>query len=532
MKKIISVLLAAALIFSLCGCTVYSRRADLTVGVLDEIKSFSPGKAAGDAEIITAVNCFEGLMRTDENGSVSPAGATACSVSADGLVYTFKLNPKAKWHLTDAAGAVLEASGIKPSKFNDSVTASDYKESFIRAIGEKSPGYENLLCIKGARAFAETGKSPEKIGIAAQDDHTLIITLEKPCIDFTDALALPVALPESALFRKAAGSIYGTTVSTVICNGTYYPREYSETGTLILEENPDYKGIADTLNSTVTLYLTGKKDSLRSRFDDGTYDVFLSRGADTGIKTKPDCSRCGEVWGLMFNCASEAASDKNLRLALACATDFDSVKLPEFAHAYAEEIIPMSYTLNTCPYSETADGIKQNFDPLLTDIYFNSVNDLPVKLKIRVPAELENTFKKICSLWESEFPGKIETTVSVFDRSEADKIAAEADFDIAVLPVKTDFTTACAALESLTKAPCNCSDPEIAAAISSARSADPRTVNEEIIKAQNAIIGTAAFIPIFDVECSVYSADGISGIYTAPNEKIIYFNAAVKKDSK
>lgn len=431
MKKIISAFLAAVLIFSLCGCTIKTEKTDITVGVLDELRSFSPGSASGDAEAITAVNCYEGLMRYNEDGSVSPAGATAYSVTSDGLVYTFRLNPSAVWYISDGARSVLEGAGINPEKFDNRVTSADYVDSLLHALKEKLPDYERLLCIKGAKEYSSGKCTEEAVGIKSEDDTTLVIALEKPCADILTALALPVALPECAAFRAAAGENYAKTPSTSVFNGPYYAESLSATGTVILRRNPEYKGIANTLNNGLTLYLTGKEAALKARFNSGVYDFYRSESsenADEGSNTFACGSR---IWGMAFNCSSEYIADANLRLALACDTDFESIKKPEFAKKEAEELIPSGYTVGDRCFFEIEEGFGKQFDLQNAVIYFiksDAMKYAPIELKVSVPYEYENTFKKICAQWEADFPEIIKTNLTLFDKDDAEKIREEGNY--------------------------------------------------------------------------------------------------------
>lgn len=89
----------------------------VVVGVQQDIDSLDPHKAtaAGTKEIL--FNIFEGLLKTDENGSLIGAVAKDYSVSEDGLVYTFNLRENVKFHN------------------GNTVTAEDVKYSLERASG-------------------------------------------------------------------------------------------------------------------------------------------------------------------------------------------------------------------------------------------------------------------------------------------------------------------------------------------------------------------------------------------------------------
>lgn len=122
----------------------------LTLGMTLEPPHLDPtaGAAAAIDEIVYA-NVFEGLTRIDETGAVQPQLATEWTVSDDGLVYTFKLRAKARFH----DGSTLDAS--------------DVVFSLDRARGPDSVNAQKPL-------FAAIDK------VEAVDARTVRITLDRP----------------------------------------------------------------------------------------------------------------------------------------------------------------------------------------------------------------------------------------------------------------------------------------------------------------------------------------------------------------
>lgn len=91
MKKIISVLLCLAMsvcIFS--GCSK-DESIDLIYPFEGDVKSYDPQVASTADEFLIIENCFEGLVRCDDEGNITPGCAESWTVSEDGLTYTFKI---------------------------------------------------------------------------------------------------------------------------------------------------------------------------------------------------------------------------------------------------------------------------------------------------------------------------------------------------------------------------------------------------------------------------------------------------------
>ena len=120
-KKLISLSLSLIMVVTLfSGCSLF-KNAEFHIGFIDEIESLDPLKATGDAETMSAANCFEGLLKFNQNGEIVLSGATKYSISGDGLTYTFSLNPKAVWYVAELNEGILNGTD-----FDSRVTAHDY----------------------------------------------------------------------------------------------------------------------------------------------------------------------------------------------------------------------------------------------------------------------------------------------------------------------------------------------------------------------------------------------------------------------
>src|SRR5262245_53674703 len=83
----------------LASSAAYAARTDIVVGMQLEPPNLDPTAGAAEAidEVVYA-NVFEGLTRILSDGSVAPALARSWDISADGLVYTFRLATGVKFH--------------------------------------------------------------------------------------------------------------------------------------------------------------------------------------------------------------------------------------------------------------------------------------------------------------------------------------------------------------------------------------------------------------------------------------------------
>ncbi|HLQ95778.1 MAG TPA: ABC transporter substrate-binding protein [Pseudogracilibacillus sp.] len=148
------------------------------------------------------LNVFEGLLSPEEDGSLAPAIAEDYEESDDGLTYTFDLREDVTFH-----------NGAP-------VTAEDVEYSIERLTGEKSEDAksENFDIVED---------------VEAEDEHTVVITLEKPNSAFLSYLTGKDAaiIPESNDGKHNDDPI-GT--------GPFQLEEYNPGAEIVLEKNEEY----------------------------------------------------------------------------------------------------------------------------------------------------------------------------------------------------------------------------------------------------------------------------------------------------
>ena len=157
-KRITAIILCLIIIvFSFSGC--FGRmKADesFAVPILDEPTSLDPQIADSDAEKMIVLNCYEGLLRVNENGELENGVAQSYSVSDDGLTYTFNLRHNAHWALFSGHKSVLGEKYGEDYKntFDITVYAEDFEFAFDRVFDSAiaSPYASVFECISSYEA--------------------------------------------------------------------------------------------------------------------------------------------------------------------------------------------------------------------------------------------------------------------------------------------------------------------------------------------------------------------------------------------
>ncbi len=534
MKKLVSLILVAFMLFSLCSCATARNNLQLNMGTLNSVSNLDPLFAYGDAEKMIATNCFEGLLRIDADGKIDLGGATGYSVSQDNLVYTFKLNPSAKWYVSKSTKTILTESAIED--FDTAITADDYIYGIKRFIEN---GNTQLNAIKGAEEYIESIENKEDaevdLGLVAVDEHTLQITLSRKDPSFLYSLATLPVYPCDQLFYETLDSLFCSNEATVINNGPYYIERADESEAL-LKRNPDYNGKVQVKNNSVLLYTTGKRNTLVSRFEEGKYDLYLTPGNSKLKKQKSAQTSIDSTWGFVFNQETPIGKSAEIRDILLSTINFKKLKQPSFSAGKADTIIPENYLIGDNPYSDfepkklsytkDQETAQKNLEVLLA-----RTGKEAYTVALSIPAPMEKTMRKVIENWEITFEEKILFDLRFFDLEDTDKILEEADYDMAILPLKATTKTAFGMLDALSGAPCYCTDKKLVALTSNLK-----TTNEENAlicgKIEKYLVDNGIFVPLFYGSNELYFNKGVKDIYLADGGNLIYFHAGTKPESK
>ena len=150
-------------------------------------------------------NTMEGLYRF-KGKNIKPELATnLAKPTNNGLTYTFKLRPNAKW-----------SNG-------DPITASDFVYSWRRTVDPKTKSTYSYIFegITNAKDISAGKKPVNSLGIKALNKHTLQVDLEKPVPYFNTLLTSPTFFPQNKKVITKWGKKYGTNSQALVSNGPF-----------------------------------------------------------------------------------------------------------------------------------------------------------------------------------------------------------------------------------------------------------------------------------------------------------------------
>jgi ABC-type oligopeptide transport system substrate-binding subunit/DNA-binding SARP family transcriptional activator len=169
---------------------------------------------------------FSGLAEVSPELEVLPDLARTWEVSEGGRKYIFHLRDDARW------------SDGTP------VTAGDFAYAWKRVLAPVtgSPNADLLYDIKGARAFHQGDTSdPDRVGVGALDEVTLVVELEGPTSYFPHLLVSHPSYPVPRHVVEAHGAAW-TDAENIVTNGPFKLEAWKRGESLALVRNPEYRG--------------------------------------------------------------------------------------------------------------------------------------------------------------------------------------------------------------------------------------------------------------------------------------------------
>jgi ABC-type oligopeptide transport system substrate-binding subunit len=213
---------------------------------------------AADADSSGIVDqLFSGLVELTPTMDVVPNVAMSWDVLDAGRRYVFHLRDDVVW--SDGAP----------------VTAHDFAFAWKRVLSPKtqSPVAETLLDIRGAQAYHRGATSdPATLGIAAPEDGTLVVELERPTSYFLHLLTYNAsyAVPRHAV--EDLGPAW-TEQGHLVTSGPFCLEPQGQRDLLALTRNPAYRGRAAGNVSQVHVRILPDANSRLQAYEEGELDM-------------------------------------------------------------------------------------------------------------------------------------------------------------------------------------------------------------------------------------------------------------------
>lgn len=527
-KKILSLFLALVAAISLCACGGSSEDI-LILPIESDPICLDPQVADSKEAKLMIANCFEGLVRLDKDYKIIPGVAENWEISKDGLTYTFKLRKDTHWKLLNSFEDVLP-EGYKDT-YRTQVIAADFVYGISRALdpATQAGDAEKLFSIKNASAV-NSGKQPTSaLGISAQDDSTLVITLERADPDFLRILTLPVAMPCHEDFFKATHAKYCLDLKYTFCNGPFYLSRWAEDNTLSMYKNDEYKGNVKVNPDELYFYVNTDEASVVKKIRQRTYDcAFLSEAAKNELSDNDKLSNYSTenmIYGLCFNCSDSVLSNEDMRRALAMVTKTSELTANS-DNAFTKGIVPDCVRYGENSYREAAgnvSGIAYNEQQALT-LWKKGLKKLDIttaEVVITCAEENAPLMQQTIQNWQRVFSTSILAKVEVKTAEQISTMIYNTSYQVLYHKITTDSSTVTDTLKKFT------SDSSSNIFGFADKNYD-KTVNSIIttysgaaklngcVNAEKYILDKAVFLPMLGGSSYAVVNKGVDGLYFAP----------------
>ncbi len=308
MRFRLSALLGAAALLA-CSATTLAQTT-YHRGNPGDPETLDPQKTSTVVESDILLDLFEGLVTYDAKANIVPGVAQDWTASDDGLVYTFRLRPDAKW-----------SNG-------DRVKAGDFVFSFRRLMNpETGAKYANILyTIKNGEKVNKGQAKVEELGVRAIDDGTLEITLETTAPYFIAQLAHQTGLPLHQASVEKHGKDF-VRPENWVSNGAFTLRSYVPNDRLVATKNSHYRDAASVKIDQVVFWPAEDRSAALRRFMAGELHTYNDVPTDQikfireTLKDRFKVSPYLGTYYFVFNTRKGPLADVRVRQALSMVID-------------------------------------------------------------------------------------------------------------------------------------------------------------------------------------------------------------------
>ena len=280
-KRLIAILLAAALVFSFAAC---SKKTDdgnkggddttatptsISVCLATEPDTIDPAlNSAVDGATMLA-HLFSGLAKwaQDENGTLQIVADAAEELTegvenADGTVtYTYTLKDGLKW--SDGQDVTAQDFVFSWNRAASPELAADYGYMF-----EVVDGYEAMWEMDDEENLVNPDAT---LNVKAVDDKTIEVTLANAVTYWNELLAFPSYFPVRE--DVVANESWATDPATYVCNGLYTIDSWDHNSLITLTKNENHPDASTVTMDTIKFYLSDDANNQLTNFKNGEWQL-------------------------------------------------------------------------------------------------------------------------------------------------------------------------------------------------------------------------------------------------------------------
>ncbi len=527
-------LISVVFAFSLSACskddgTGYIFKYDISQNPI----TLDPQTATDSSSYEIIANMFEGLLKTDNEGNIETAAAKSYTVSPDGLTYSFDLREDIYWYDGD--------------KFEAQCTAKDFVFAFQRLFKPttKSKTAGDFFCIKNSRDINKgTITDLSQLGVKAENDFKLVITLESPVPSFPSMLTTAPAMPCNEEYYNSTDGRYGLYDDAIASNGAFYMYRWSydqwssDNNSIILRANKKNNTNGEISPYGLNFFIE-EEDSYQNFLDERNH-VYITSGSQAvellnkGYEYSESENR---VWGIVFNTKSSAFKKQALRKALAYSINREKININNIGYSTAQGIVPDIIKIGNEGYRDIIKkGCLLSYDGEMADSCLEEALSTVDKsawsgLTLYVPDDdtIFNYISDISQQWQYEL--NFYCNVKKLDQSNYEAVLSSADYDFIVADISGSSNNPYSYLSSfLSDGNGNYSkykNAQFDELLSQAENgATAKESGELFYQAEEIIINNGVFIPLLTQSEYAFFGENCRNIIYNPFTKTVIFKEA------
>ena len=380
----------------------------LHIDINGEPPTLDPNKAQDSVSISVLQAITRGLVYFDKDLKIVPQLAKSWDVSSDAKTITFHLND-AKYSNGDPIVAADFVYGWK--RLVDPRTAAPY--SYVMAEVAGAPALLALAGAKPAPTDAQIDALLAKVGVAAPDAKTFVVTLNTPATYFLTAAALWVFAP---IQQKWITSPSATEAANYLSSGPFMLASWKHNNQIILKPNPNWSGATKPTLTEIDMSMTAEPAQQQAAFENHELDMVapptedLKRiQADPILGPQVVQTPQFSITYYVFNNAKGPTANKDFRIALIQAIDkkaFIDATFSGFgavANSFVMPGIP-GYQADLNPYPFDLASAKDHMTKALAALGVATAADLgKLKFGFNTGAGHESKVAFMAEAWRQAF---------------------------------------------------------------------------------------------------------------------------------
>jgi oligopeptide transport system substrate-binding protein len=473
-KRLLGLLTSAAVIMAACGGATPSSSAPPASGPPASVDASASAPTGGlAAEQILSIDIHGEPPTLDPNSAQDSNSLAVLRALHRPLVY---INDKLEvvpalaesWEISDDAKTLTFT--LKDAKYSngDQIVAGDLVYSWKRLVDPRTAapysyvmaevaGAGDLLAMAGADpapSDADVDAALDKLGVAAPDDKTFVVTLDIPATYFLSAMTLWVGVPIQEKWITSEGA---TEAANYVSSGPFMLDTWNHNSEIILKPNPNWYGDVKPTLTEIHMQMAPEPAAAMAAYEAGEIDMLLPVPSEDIERVKgdpvlgPEYSEQSDLSVTYYNynngndptgtkkaarCEDPKAcptANLNFRKALTQAVDktaFQNATFAGIGRVAGTFVMPgiPGATPDYEPYPFDLTAAKASMDLALSELGFASAAEIPpLKLGFNTGAGHEPRAAFLAQAWLDAFGLQTEQIGSEFGVFLTQRTAGEYD---------------------------------------------------------------------------------------------------------